>query len=70
MISASNSKLLSKELELESQKVRSMYEIGQSTNWVNGRLPAPFRSTAMVEEESVVDESEQLVSLSDDLESY
>jgi hypothetical protein len=62
MVISSNSKLLSEELELESQKVRSMYEIGQSMEWVNGRLPASFISTAMVEEETVDDESEQLVS--------
>lgn len=70
MVVASNSKLLSEELELESQKVRSMYEIGQSTDWVNGRLPTSFISTAMVEEEAVIDECEQLVSLSEELESY
>jgi hypothetical protein len=70
MVVSSNSKLLSEELELESQKVRSMYEIGQSTEWINGRLPASFISAAMVEEETVVDESEQLVSISNDLESY
>lgn len=70
MVVASNSKLLSERLELESQKVRSMYEIGQSTDWVNGRVPALLISTTMVEEESVIDESNKSVSLSNDLESY
>jgi hypothetical protein len=39
-------------------------------DWVGGRLPASFISTAMVEEETVFDESERLVSLSNDLECY
>jgi hypothetical protein len=70
MMVSTNSKLLSEELELESQKVRSMYEIGQSTEWANGRLSASLISTAMVEEETLPDESEQFVSLYSDLESY
>ncbi len=69
MVDASNSRLLSEELELESQKVRSMYEIGQPIDWVNERLSVPLISTASVEEDSA-DGSEQLVSLSNDLESY
>jgi hypothetical protein len=67
MIAATNSKLLSDELELESQKVRSMYEIGQSTDSVTGSLSAPLISTTMVEEEAA-DESEQFVCPSNDME--
>jgi hypothetical protein len=67
MIAAINSKSLSEELELESQKVRSMYEIGQSTDWANERLSGLPTSMTIVGEETV-NKSEQLVFLSNDLE--
>lgn len=42
MIAAMNSRILSSELEEESQKVRSMYESpeGPSLNWRDGRTSA------------------------------
>jgi hypothetical protein len=61
MIAASNANLLSDELEMESQKVRSMYEIGQSMDWANGRLSAPEITTSKLEDEPVPDEPEKLV---------
>ncbi len=60
MVATSNSKLLSEELEKESQKVRSMYEIGQSTDWLNGRLSV-IGDSSLVEEEAIIDESEPWV---------
>lgn len=61
MVAASNSKSLSEELEMESQKVRSMYEVGQSTDWANGGVSAPEIITSKLEKESVVEEPEKLV---------
>jgi hypothetical protein len=49
---------LSEELERESQKVRSMYEIGQSTDWRNGRVSTIGNHNSLDEEEETIDEPE------------
>ena len=59
MLAASTrSKILSDELEKESQKVRSMYEIGNSMSWVNGRLSSAENQSGVIEEEAIIDEPE------------
>ncbi len=61
MLAASNPKLLSEELEIESKKVRSMYEVGQSIDWISPRLSVPEITTSKFEEQSVVDDPGMLV---------
>ena len=51
------SEVLSDELEKESQKVRSMYEIDNRMSWVNGRLSGTENQSGVIEV-SVSDESE------------
>jgi hypothetical protein len=46
---------------MESKKVRSMYEIGEPTDWVSGGLSAPEITTSKLGDVSTVDEPERLV---------
>jgi hypothetical protein len=54
---STKSEILSDELEKESLKVRSMYEIGNPMSWVNGQLSATEIQSGVIEA-SIPDEPE------------
>lgn len=57
---STKSEVLSDELEKESQKVRSMYEIDDRVSWVNGRLSGTENQSGLIKE-PILDEPELYV---------
>ena len=65
----STARLLSEELEIESWKVRSMYENDQSTHWENGRLSS-IGDSDMLGEDIVLDMPELWVPIARKFHNY
>jgi hypothetical protein len=61
MLTSSSKILLSEEVEQESLKVRSMYEIGLSPDWTKGKQSVAGDCSS-IEEEVVMEDSDLLVS--------